>query len=350
MPTSRWAARSASGCRSATAGRTPLTSPPTTSTGAPCRAGSSASRWTAAGARRSGSRCRPASSTSGARRRPATSARRRLLLGVIAGMYAVYHGPEGLTQIARRVHRLTDILAVGLQRLGFAIESESWFDTLTVHAPGAAEAILKRAEEAGYNLRPIDGDRLGIACDETTTRADIEAVMARVRRRRARLRRRLAGRQGPVRTAAGPGPADCLPQSPGVQPLPRRDRAAALHAAPRGPGPHAQPGHDPPRLLHHETQRDRRDDADHLAGLRRDPSLRPRRASGGLPRARLRPGADAERGHGFCGGLAAAQRRQPGRVRRAPGDPPLSREPRRRRTQRLSEFRAPPTAPIRRAP
>ena len=100
----------------------------------------------------------------------------QVLLGVIAGMYAVYHGPEGLTRIARRTHRLTDILAAGLERLGFAIENESWFDTLTVRAPGAAEAILNRAEAAGHNLRPIDGDRLGIACDETTARADIEAV------------------------------------------------------------------------------------------------------------------------------------------------------------------------------
>ena len=100
----------------------------------------------------------------------------QVLLGVIAGMYAVYHGPEGLTRIAQRTHRLTDILAAGLERLGFTVENESWFDTLTVRAPGAAEAILNRAEAAGHNLRPIDGDRLGIACDETTARADIEAV------------------------------------------------------------------------------------------------------------------------------------------------------------------------------
>ena len=100
----------------------------------------------------------------------------QVLLGVIAGMYAVYHGPEGLARIARRVHRLTAILAAGLGRLGFAVENESFFDTLTVSAPGAACAILKRAADAGYNLRPIDADRLGIACDETTARADIEAV------------------------------------------------------------------------------------------------------------------------------------------------------------------------------
>ncbi len=100
----------------------------------------------------------------------------QVLLGVIAGMYAVYHGPEGLARIAHRVHRLTAILAAGLARLGFTVENESWFDTLTVNAPGAACAILKRVEDAGYNLRPIDGDRLGIACDETTGREDIEAL------------------------------------------------------------------------------------------------------------------------------------------------------------------------------
>ena len=81
----------------------------------------------------------------------------QVLLGVIAGMYAVYHGPQGLTRIARRVHRLADILAAGLARLGFATDNEHWFDTLTVHAPGEAPAIVGRAEEAGYNLRPIDG-------------------------------------------------------------------------------------------------------------------------------------------------------------------------------------------------
>ena len=73
----------------------------------------------------------------------------QVLLGVIAGMYAVYHGPEGLTRIARRVHRLTDILAAGLQRLGFAIESESWFDTLTVRAPGASRSDPEAGRGSG---------------------------------------------------------------------------------------------------------------------------------------------------------------------------------------------------------
>ena len=100
----------------------------------------------------------------------------QVLLAVIAGMYAVYHGPDGLARIARRAHRLADILAEGLTRLGFSIENETWFATLTVCAPGEARAVLRRAAEAGYNLRPIDDDRLGVALDETTTRADVEAV------------------------------------------------------------------------------------------------------------------------------------------------------------------------------
>ena len=100
----------------------------------------------------------------------------QVLLAVIAGMYAVYHGPDGLARIARRAHRLADVLAEGLTRLGFSIENETWFETLTVRAPGAARAVLRRAAEAGYNLRPIDDDRLAIALDETTTRADVEAV------------------------------------------------------------------------------------------------------------------------------------------------------------------------------
>ena len=100
----------------------------------------------------------------------------QVLLAVIAGMYAVYHGPDGLARIARRAHRLADILAEGLTRLGFSIENETWFATLTVRTSGEARAVLRRAAEAGYNLRPIDDDRLGVALDETTTRADVEAV------------------------------------------------------------------------------------------------------------------------------------------------------------------------------
>jgi glycine dehydrogenase len=100
----------------------------------------------------------------------------QVLLAVIAAMYAVYHGPDGLGIIARRVHRLTSILATGLARLGFTVVNKSWFDTLTVELPGEAEAAVARAREAGINLRPADGDRLGISLDETTRVEDIDRL------------------------------------------------------------------------------------------------------------------------------------------------------------------------------
>ncbi len=98
------------------------------------------------------------------------------LLAVMASMYAVYHGAEGLTKIAYRVHRFTQTFAAGLAKLGFEIQNQSYFDTLKIATPAKAEAILQAAVDAGYNLRLIDGDTLGVSFDETTTVEDIEAL------------------------------------------------------------------------------------------------------------------------------------------------------------------------------
>ena len=100
----------------------------------------------------------------------------QVLLAVMAGFYAVYHGPEGLRQIAGRVHRMTQILAEGLKRLGFQVENEAFFDTLCVRVPGQASPIAARALESRINLRVIDADRLGISFDETTKRRDLAAL------------------------------------------------------------------------------------------------------------------------------------------------------------------------------
>jgi glycine dehydrogenase len=100
----------------------------------------------------------------------------QVLLAVLAGLYAVYHGPDGLRNIARKVHRMTRILAEGLKRMGFDIETEAFFDTLCVVVPGQAGAIAARAREQGINLRIIDGDRLGISLDETTRRKNITTL------------------------------------------------------------------------------------------------------------------------------------------------------------------------------
>jgi glycine dehydrogenase len=99
----------------------------------------------------------------------------QVLLAVIASMYAVYHGPEGLSQIARSVHRRTAVLASGLRKLGFAPQSDNFFDTLSVDAGAGRAEIVARALAEKINLG-IGDTGLRIALDETTTPATVEAV------------------------------------------------------------------------------------------------------------------------------------------------------------------------------
>jgi len=99
----------------------------------------------------------------------------QVLLAVIASMYAVYHGPEGLTYVARQVHRRAAVLAAGLSKLGFASNSQSFFDTITVAAAAKQDEIVTRARAEKINLR-IGDSTLGISVDETTTPDVIEAV------------------------------------------------------------------------------------------------------------------------------------------------------------------------------
>ncbi len=98
----------------------------------------------------------------------------QVLLAVMASMYAVYHGPEGLTRIARRTHRLASILAAALRGAGVNV-GEHFFDTLHVKDVDA-KAIHDKAAAARINLRAIDSDAVGISLDETATRADIIAL------------------------------------------------------------------------------------------------------------------------------------------------------------------------------
>ncbi|MEU7596337.1 aminomethyl-transferring glycine dehydrogenase [Streptomyces sp. NPDC039022] len=100
----------------------------------------------------------------------------QVLLAVMAGMYAVYHGPDGLAAIARRTHRYASILAEGLRAGGVEVVHDGYFDTLTVRVPGRAAAAVAAAREAGVNLRLVDADLVGVACDETTGRAQVHAV------------------------------------------------------------------------------------------------------------------------------------------------------------------------------
>jgi glycine dehydrogenase len=102
----------------------------------------------------------------------------QVLLAVIASMYAVYHGPDGLRTIARRVHRLARILAAGLASAGVEVSSADLFDTVTVSVPGRADAVVAAACSVGVNLRLVDADRVGVSCDEKTTRDDVATVWA----------------------------------------------------------------------------------------------------------------------------------------------------------------------------
>jgi glycine dehydrogenase len=101
------------------------------------------------------------------------------LLANVAALYAMYHGPKGLQRIATRVHRLTDILALGLQEAGMVLVNQRYFDTLTLDlTAGQATAVLARAAQAGLSLRldKPDGTRIGISLDECTTAADVELL------------------------------------------------------------------------------------------------------------------------------------------------------------------------------
>ena len=100
----------------------------------------------------------------------------QVLLAVIAGFYAIYHGATGLALIANRVHRLMQILHAGFTRLGYVVLTKTYFDTITVHVPNRARQLAAKAREAGINLRVIDADHLGIAFDETTSREALHTV------------------------------------------------------------------------------------------------------------------------------------------------------------------------------
>jgi glycine dehydrogenase len=102
----------------------------------------------------------------------------QVLLAVMAGMYAVYHGPDGLKGIARRTHRYAAILAAGLAAGGVEVVHGSYFDTVTARVPGRAAEVVAAARENGVNLRLVDADHVSAASDETTTRGRLGVVWA----------------------------------------------------------------------------------------------------------------------------------------------------------------------------
>jgi len=103
----------------------------------------------------------------------------QVLLAVVASMYAVYHGPDGLTRIATRVHQLTAALAEGVRRLGLRIVHEDYFDTLRIDlAAQNADDVIRRAVASRINLRRLSDTEVGVSLDETTTPADVADLIA----------------------------------------------------------------------------------------------------------------------------------------------------------------------------
>ncbi|PZF83773.1 aminomethyl-transferring glycine dehydrogenase, partial [Micromonospora endophytica] len=102
----------------------------------------------------------------------------QVLLAVMAGMYAVYHGPDGLRAIATRTHEAAVRLAAGLRAGGVEVADGPFFDTVCATVPGRAGQVVAAAAARGVNLRLVDADRVGISCDETTTDAHLVAVWA----------------------------------------------------------------------------------------------------------------------------------------------------------------------------
>jgi glycine dehydrogenase len=102
----------------------------------------------------------------------------QVLLAIMAGMYAAYHGPDGLKRIAQRIHGLTKALATGVDRLGHNAASAPFFDTLKIRLNGLpADAVIRAAEMRGYNLRRYDDENVGVSLDELSTRDEVEEII-----------------------------------------------------------------------------------------------------------------------------------------------------------------------------
>ena len=100
----------------------------------------------------------------------------QVLLAVMASMYAIHHGPEGLSRIALRVNRVAAILAEGLRENGVEIVHDEFFDTVCIRVPGRADKVIAVALAGGVNLRRVDADTVAASVDESTAAADLEAV------------------------------------------------------------------------------------------------------------------------------------------------------------------------------
>jgi len=101
----------------------------------------------------------------------------QVLLAVIASMFAVYNGPKGIQKMAERTHRMAQIFAAAVSGFGYEVATKSFFDTVTVTAPGRAHALWARAKEQRINLRYVDADHLGVSFDQSVRREELERLL-----------------------------------------------------------------------------------------------------------------------------------------------------------------------------
>ena len=173
-------------------------------------------------------------------------------------MYAVWHGPEGLIEIARETNRKTATLAAGLRRLGFRILNESFFDTITVQTGERQAEIIARGLSEKLNFRVATPGEcgpqaaLGVTLDETTTTSVVEAVW---RAFGGALNYDEMSDAAACGLPAGLSADIQLSPASGLSSLPLRNGVDALYAQTQRPRSGAQPGDDSARLMHHETER-----------------------------------------------------------------------------------------------
>jgi glycine dehydrogenase len=102
----------------------------------------------------------------------------QVLLAVIAAMFAVYNGPKGIRKMAERTHRLAEIFAAAAKGFGYEVVTSSFFDTVTIRAPGRAHALWARAKEKRINLRFVDADHLGVSFDQSVRREELARLLS----------------------------------------------------------------------------------------------------------------------------------------------------------------------------
>jgi glycine dehydrogenase len=188
-----------------------------------------------------------------------------VLLAIMASMYAVYHGPEGLRRIAERVHGLAVVLAAGLRQLGFDVAAEEFFDTIRVRLTKMqSDPILIRANEAGINLRRHEDLSVGIALDELSTEDEIRRLME-IFVGHDRLPFQVRDLGGITTNSRRIARTSTYRTEYSIAIM--EHEMLCMYPANRGEGSVARPFDDPVGILHHEAERDLRDAAGHLAGV-----------------------------------------------------------------------------------